>query len=295
VNKQFDKSLRQLKTGREVLLALKTYGPLSPRSLRFVLDGASSSKVKLALMRLSKLGLIQQISYKHEKTNGAYYYLDSRFDKRILMAELLGCAADDLKLECLRHLELPHEQRCARVHHSLVKMFPEAKLYRDYQLDKMGVSEKVFPSLAAERRVYPDVLLHFVDNSRDYGECFIAFEIEEALKSKQRIMDKLHLYATESLLDGVVYISTHSQIMESTRHIFSNQTLLENLRIKHYGNNFLLFQNEPIEHDGLSETAYNLLSKPIGFRDWATLLMKTSNTERRNAQFRVGETMQVSE
>lgn len=294
MSKQFDKSLRQLKTGREVLLALKTYGPLSPRSLRFVLDGASTSKVKLALMRLSKLGLIQKISYKHESTNGAYYYLDSRFDRRLLMADLLECAADDLKLECLRHLELPHEQRCARVHHSLVRMFPKAKLYRDYQLDKFGISERVFPSLATERRVYPDVLLHFVDDSREYGECFIAFEIEEALKSKQRIMDKLHLYSTESLLDGVVYISTHSQIMESTRHIFANQTLLENLRIKHYGNNFLLFQNEPILHDGLSDTAYNLQAKAINLEEWATLLMSTANTERRNAHFRVGETKRAS-
>ncbi len=294
MSKQFDKSLRQLKTGREILLALKTYGPLSPRSLRFVLDGASASKVKLALMRLSRLGLIQKIAYKYEKTNGAYYYFDSRFDRRFLMAELLGCSADDLKLECLRHLELPHEQRCARVHHSLVRMFPSAKLYRDYQLDKLGISERVFPSLAAERRVYPDVLLHFVDHSRDYGECFIAFEIEESLKSKQRIMDKLQLYATESLLDGVLYISTHSQIMESTRHIFSNQTLLENLRIKHYGNNFLLFQNEPVQHDGLSDTAFNLLAKPVDFKEWATRLMTTANTERRNAHFRVGETMQIS-
>lgn len=285
MSKQFDKSLRQLKTGREILLALKTYGPLSPRSLQFVLDGASSGKVFLALNRLSKLGLIQTISYKHEKTNGAYYYLDSRFDRRFLMAEFLNCSADDLKLECVRHIELPHEQRCARVHHSLVRMFPEAKLYRDYQLDNFGISERAFPNLAAERRVYPDVLLHFVDHTREYGECFIAFEIEETLKSKQRIMDKLQLYATESLLDGVVYISTHSQIMESTRHIFRNKTLLENLRIKHYGNNFLLFQNEPPEHDGLSKTAYNLLAKPIDFKEWATSLMTTSNTERRNAQY----------
>ena len=131
MNTSFDKSLRQLKTGREILLALKTYGPLSQRSLRYILGNSTAGKMKEALKRLHKLELIQSISYRYEEKLGVYYYIASRFDKRFLIADMLGCHADDLKLECLRHVELPHEQRCARVHFDLVKMFPATKSYRD--------------------------------------------------------------------------------------------------------------------------------------------------------------------
>ena len=175
MNTSFDKSLRQLKTGREILLALKVYGPLSTRSLCFILGSLTSNKIKKALKRLLELELIQIISYKYEERLGVYFYIDARLDKRLLIADTLKCNADDLKLECIRHIELPHEQRCARVHFDLVKMFPEAKIYRDYQLDRCKMSERVFPSMAIERRVYPDILLHFIDTSREHGECFIEY------------------------------------------------------------------------------------------------------------------------
>ena len=290
MNQNIDKSIRQLRTGREILLALKTYGPLSQRTLRFILGNPSTGKVKESLKRLHKLKLIQKVFYRYEERFGVYYYIDSRFDKRLLVADLLKCNADDLKLECLRHVELPHEQRCARIHFDLVKMFPEAKIYRDYQLDKCEISNLVFPSVAIERRVYPDILLHFVDKNRERGECFIAFEIEEALKSKKRIMDKLRRYATESLLDGVIYISTKSQIIETIRCVFSQKVLEKNLRIKHYGSNFLLFQVQEQEHDGLSPGTFNLDARTLDFETWALALMRTKNTERRNGHFDLGVT-----
>jgi predicted transcriptional regulator len=283
---QFEKSLKQLKIGREILLALKTYGPLSTRSLCFILKIDCKTKVRFSLKTLYNLGLVQKISFRQEQDYGNYFYLDPRLDRRIIICDLLKCNINDLNTVCVRHIELPHEQRCARVHHSLKTMFPNAKIYRDYELDKYKISEKVFPCLSSERRVYPDVLLHFVDHSREYGECFIAFEIEESLKSKKRIMDKLQLFSSQSLLDGIVYISTASNITETIRKVFSSKVLMQNMRIKHYGQNFLLFQNQKQEDSGLLPEAFNLEGSNVKISDWAALLMRTYNVERRNSQFR---------
>ena len=283
---QFEKSLKQLKIGREILLALKTYGPLSTRSLCFILNVNSKNKVRFSLKTLYSLGLVQKISFRQEQDYGNYFYLDSRLDRRIIISDLLKCNINDLNTICVRHVELPHEQRCARVHHSLKTMFPNAKIYRDYELDKYKISEKVFPCLSSEKRVYPDVLLHFVDHSREYGECFIAFEIEESLKSKKRIMDKLNTYSSQSLLDGVLYISTKSNITETVRNVFSSKILMQNMRIKHYGLNFLLFQNQNLKDLGLLPEAFNLEGSNVKISEWAALLMRTYNVERRNSQFK---------
>jgi hypothetical protein len=174
-------------------------------------------------------------------------------------------------------------------------MFPKAKIYRDYELDKNKIAEKVFPCLSSERRVYPDVLLHFVDPSREYGECFIAFEIEESLKSKKRIMDKLNTYSSQSLLDGVVYISTKSNITETVRNVFSSKILMQNMRIKHYGLNFLLFQNQNLKDLGLLPEAFNLEGCNVKISEWAALLMRTYNVDRRNPHFRKQETTGIAD
>jgi hypothetical protein len=78
------------------------------------------------------------------------------------------------------------------------------------------------------------------------------------------------------------------------RSIFTNKTLLNNLRIKHYGKNFLMFQTEPSKHDGLMEVAYNLDQEPVNLKSWATTLMSTSNTERRNSHFALEATSRIA-
>lgn len=295
MSKSFEKSLRQLKTGRDILLALKGFGPLSKPNLQFIMKEPSLNKINLSLRRLIHLNLIEKINYRFEGHIGAYYYFNSRLDVRILLAEILGDSADDYKQEFIRYKELPHEQRCARTQYSFMQMFPDAKFYRDYQLDSHGMSERVFPNISPERRIYPDILMHYEDKTRDLAECFIGFEIEQSLKSKRRILEKLNLYSTRSLLDGVVYISTASQISETIRRLFTSQVLQKNLRIKHYGEHFLLFQNqEDLQHE-LKPIALNSYGQNVDLMEWAILLMRTRNSQRRNSHFRVNDQRGVVE
>lgn len=291
----FEKSMRQLRTGREILLALKSYGVLSERSLRHVLNEPSVGKIHQAILRLIDLELIQRIHYKFENNHGSYYYFASGIANRLLVAKMLGGDADSLKLECIRHAELPHEQRCARLQHDLKQMFPNATIYRDYQLDRSKVSELVFPATAIEKRLYPDILLHNIDESRKYGEAFIAFEVEESLKSRARLLDKLHRYSTESLLSGVVYLSTKDQIGSTIYDVFRNKVLERNLRIKHYGNNFLLFQLQSPKQDGLDLYARNLDGKKVKLDLWMKDLMSTKDIELGSAQLGVDVTTRYAD
>ncbi|MBK9294195.1 MAG: hypothetical protein IPM57_07085 [Oligoflexia bacterium] len=87
-----------LKKGKDVLLALKQYGPLTRKTLQLVVPTIKDERnFRRTLARLSEKSLIQK---RYELINGAkgtIYQLNQDLHFRNILSQLLECQPDDLK------------------------------------------------------------------------------------------------------------------------------------------------------------------------------------------------------
>jgi len=278
------RSLKRIRKGKEVLNALKNYGPLTRKTLsQIVPDIKNERNFRRTLTVLSHKNLICK---RFENINGGQatvYQLNQNSRVRDILARYLECQSCDLEQKDFRYRELYHEQVSATLAFQLKNMFPDAHIYRDFQLHNDSRVRQILTQLENVDSAKPDVLMVFWNAT--VGRVAIAFEFERTAKAKNRLQHKLKCYSSETRLDGVVYIGSSDQIISNLQEIYRDRVLEKSNRIKFYGSNFLLCSTLTGNiRDSLS-ICLNAEMKTLRFADWVHILANTKEEDRRNTLF----------
>lgn len=231
-------NLNQMKKSRDILLALKKYGVMSRKTLqKIVPDIKKERNFRIYLKNLCQKQLIVKRLENINGSVGVFYQLNQSEKFREILAKYLGCDPNQLRQREYRYKELFHEQTATLIAHYLNLNFPEWIVLKDFELARNEEAQKVIPNLDLFETAKPDVLMLLVDKSKVIS---IAFEFEKTAKAKNRLLNKLKFYTSETHIDGVVYIASADRIMNNLTEIYDSQILEKAVRIKHYGKNFLL-------------------------------------------------------
>lgn len=278
-------SVRPYQRGGQILRILKSYGPLSLKGISEIIAPAMKERrLQDSLKRLVAKGFVTKRFEKLFGRAGIFYQLsqDERYFEEI--AKLLQCQPSDLKQPQFRYRELIHSQECALWSFRMSKIFPEAIIVREYDFNKHKYISTVLLSIQTDTALRPDIILMFRGNE-ETGVVVVAAEIERNPKSKKRLEHKLKKLVSRTLLDGVIYICDSKQIERNLRTIYQSRILEHALRIKQYGENFLLFTDGRGTSIGDGPILYNTQLKPVLFRDWIHNFKTTAVRTRRNVQF----------
>jgi len=277
-------NLGRIKKGNDVLLALKNYGPLTRKTLSQIVPSIKNERnFRRTLNLLCRKKIVCK---RFENLNGGQstvYQLNQNLGTRDILSAYLNCKSEDLLQKDFRYRELFHEQVTASLSYRLKSMFPDSCVYRDYQLHLDNRIQNVLPHLNSLEVTKPDVLMSFWN--KNGHSVSIVFEFERTAKSKIRLMHKLKMYAAESLIDGVVYIASSDQIISNLREVYNEKVLEKSLRIKHYGNNFLLCSVFSGDIKNSLSLCLNSEMKTLQLQHWISILTKTKEAERRNSLF----------
>lgn len=278
------RNLNRLRKSKEVLEVLREYGPLTRKTLSLIIPSIKDERnFRRTLAVLSDRKLICK---RFENINGGHatiYQLNQNERVRDILSAFLKCSSDELRQREFRYRELYHEQISALLAHHLKELFPDAKVYRDFQLYKDDRIKTILPQLNNVDSAKPDVLVVFWNQKQRVTS--VAFEFERTAKSKARLFHKLRSYSAESQLDGVVYIGSSDQIILNLQQVYSTRVLERSLRIKHYGNNFLICASHCGNIQKSLSLCLNAERKILQFNSWINILLSTREEERRNSLF----------
>lgn len=276
--------VRHVKKGNDVLLALKKYGPMTRKTLALIVPTIKNERNFRRTLNL--LCARKLVSKRFENLNGGQatvYQLNQNQGIRNILAAYLDCKSEDLMQKDFRYREIYHEQIAAQIAFRLKALFPEANVYRDYQLHLDSRVQNILPQINNFDFARPDILLSFWNNPSH--SVSVAFEFERTEKSKQRLVQKLKSYSKESRLDGVVYVGSSDQIVSNLREIFVDKVLEKSQRISHYGNNFLLCTTLSGEIKNSLSLCLNAEMKTLNLVKWINVLNDTIEFERRSNSF----------
>jgi hypothetical protein len=271
--------------GRSILDLLRRYGPLSFRGVKSMIEPPiKDRRLHDAIARVHRNGFVEKRLERVFRGAGVFYQITQDKKKQTDVASILECRPEDLRQPFFRNRELLHAESCAMWTHSLKSAFPEALIIRDFEFYGNPIAQQVLLTDRNNYELRPDMLMTFVSNS-GASLTSVAFEIERSRKSERRLIAKLNKYASETLLDGVVYICDSKQTSEPVRRTYESRIMERSLRIRHYKEHFLLFQNEEKKVNAVGAQTFNALSKPVSLEKWIQKLRSTQFTARRDQSF----------
>ena len=244
-------------------------------------------KLHNCIARLVKNGLISKRQERVFRGTGVFYQLTQDPRGRENVAIVLKCSTAELLQPFFRSRELLHTEACALLVHRLSTLFPDALLTRDFEFYNNASASEILLTERGDHELQPDVLMSFRSGAGQ-PRVSVAFEIERSRKSERRLVAKLHKYANETTLDGVVYICESEQISKPVRQVFKTKINPKSPRIRHYGEYFLLSSNEPSELFSGQTKMFNSSVTPVMFVTWLAQLRSTALTRRRNQAFAEG-------
>ena len=273
--------------GIQILGLLKQYGPLSFWGLQSMIDPPMKDRrLYGSLAILVKHGLITKRLERCLRASGVFYQLNQDEEIQKQIASVLKCSANELRQPYFRNRELIHTEACALLVYKLSRIFPGARVLRDFEFYHNSFVQEILLTDRHDYEFQPDVLLTFQGNAGS-PRVSVAFEIERSKKSERKLIAKLHKYANGTMLDGVVYICDSKQVSEPVRRAFKTKIEPKAWRINHYGEYFFLFSNEP---DGLISEEKKMFSSgmtPISFVAWIAQLRGVPLEQRRNQLLKV--------
>ena len=273
--------------GLQILKLLKLHGPLSFRGLKFMIEPPiKDRRLHESLGKLLKNGFIRRRQERVFRGTGIFYQLTQEVKTREKVASVLMCLPDTLLQPFFRSRELIHTEACAFLVYRLRKLFPDAVLVRDFEFYHNAFVHEILLTDRNDYELLPDVLMTFPGNE-GLPQVSVAFEIERSRKAEKRVVAKLHKYANETALDGVVYLCESEDISEPVRQVFQSKTNPKSLRINHYGEYFFLFSNEPDKLFLGQTKMFNLTMVHISLEGWVTHLRSAALVNRRNKNFQV--------
>lgn len=263
---------------KEILTLLKDHGPLTAKNISLMVEPPMrNKKIYEALLRLKNRGLVNVRSERIIARGCSIYQLQQDLRARENTSKIIGVHPESLQQPYFRYREILHNDNCAVVAHNLKKQYPDAVLVRDFEFERSDIAKKIMLSEENDRDVKPDILLIFY-NSNKKNITSIAFEIEKSRKDNRRLNAKLKKYASQSRVDGVVYICDENRIKEALLDSFINKVSPRAVRVKHYINYFLMFAENKNIQISPNDNLYDLNRKTVSLEKWISFLqnMKTS-------------------
>ena len=193
----------------------------------------------------------QLISKQYDKlfgNSGVFYQLSKNTNSLTITAKKLKTTTELLKPPYIRHAELLHSQICAVWAEKLKQLSLNHLVLREYDFLGHDEYEKYFVTsdLTTHQEQRPDVFM-LLKNTQTNTDVSVAIEIELHQKSEKRLLQKLKNFTSGSHINAVIYVCSKDTIQHRLQHIYKTKILERALRIKHYGNYFLMFT--PIEQD----------------------------------------------
>ena len=265
-----------------LLRILADHGPLSIKGVSaFVNPPMTRRRIRDALKRTYKAGLI---SKRNDRIFGgaAIYYQVSREPKaREEVASILKVHPDTIRTQCPRHQELLHWESCAILTELLRRLFPDAEVLRDFQLGSHPRALNLLLARKYELDLRPDMFILF-PASQGFAQTSVAVEYERTQKSDKRLREKLTTYASETRVDGMVYICESDTISQRLMMLYRSKVLERSPRIRHYGANFFMLTSVGLRGTDGKFLVVNAEGKYVDLVRWIQLLRTTPSASRRD-------------
>lgn len=274
------------KRGNEVLLHLKNHGPLStPIIQRMMNPWMRKNSVKKSLDVLRYNGLIRRWYILGGKSGLAFYEIAQSPEARETVASRLKCHPDELIKPFYRRQDLMHHQWTEYWIYRFQERYPEAEIIRESEIDSNEFAKQTLIVLSKDaREVYPDFLL-VLPKEDGRGKCLVAVEIERTRKSAKRIRRKLKKYATETHIDGLLYVCEDGRLKTTIADLWANLTDHEILHIGFYRNYFLLLSSANGDHSQPFDGFMRMDFKYVNIDEWITILRTTKREHARKVKF----------
>jgi hypothetical protein len=277
--------LYEIKKGKLVLDMLKNYGVLNMKTLSELLPEYKTLRnLKRTIKNLYERKLVVK---RFEQINGrksVFYQINQSPVARKAIGLYLDTHSENLKQRQVSYKELFHEQTVIKLAHYLKTNFPSAIVLRDHELINNDLAEKIISGLHSFEVIKPDILFIYNDVAND-RQVAIAIEYEKSLKAKSRITQKLNFYTHRTKVDGVLYFYPESMIDHNLRHIYFNKIIDRSLRIKNYGQHFLLTSKLTNDFNRSFEILKNSTESNYSFKHWIDTLAAHDEYQRRNDYF----------
>jgi len=265
---------------RAILRTLKSQGPLASSTIQKIIDPPiKMRRLHDSLARLIRKNLVVR---RHEGFGGrqAYYQLQPITEFHENMAKYLGCPARELNQSYFRYRELYHNNTCALVANQFAKLFPDAKVLRDFEFSYSDTARNLLLLSDTIDDLRPDILLIFPSNGNGHTTS-IAVEIERTRKSNSRLSTKLRKFGQETHIDGVIYICETLRLLEIIRRNYFDRVLGKISRVKHYRDRFVTFSNAFSTQLSTNSKLITPQKTSCSLNEWITFIRSTKDEVRR--------------
>lgn len=268
--------------GKELLLLLKKYGPLTfDTLLQMVSPPMKKRRLYESLETLAEKALVE-VSDKELRRR--FYSVPQSLEKRLRIAKMLNCSVTELLQPKFRRQDWLHNDLCSLWIHHLSSKFPDAVIIREHQAINHSIGSEILGAKGTKDDLLPDILMLFPENDGN-SRVSVAVEIERTRKNNERIVQKLKRYSEKSKISGLLYVCDTERLADTIRLLYKESLTSKSFRIGHYADYFFLFSDAVSAADSPLDRIFNSNATPTSLEHWCMNLRNTKYTLRRNAQF----------
>ena len=259
--------------GPQILKLLVKHGPLSHRALSQLVE-PKINRVRLneVLQRLLKRKFIVKRYDRVFRGAGVFYQINQNEKYWPQVSKKIDCSPSSLLQIQFRPIECHHSEACAIWAETFESIFENICVLRDFEIPSSPLAMRLLIQLEDEREMLPDLLL-FIPNDSCEQIITVAVEIERYMKTDARTILKLKKFASESLLDGVIYLCDNDGISSRLSRLYNSKVQSGANRINNYGNHFMLFKSNLYADNINSLKVLNASGEEIELHSWMRCLM----------------------
>jgi len=273
---------QRVSNGQLIVRALLEYGPLSISSIRWVTGIESDPRnLQRTMMLLVGKQLIKRVQRWTLGTQNVFWEI--RRDERAqrCIERFVGIRPTNEGFRGIRGYELLHEQVVAKLQYDLKKRLPNADLARDFDRTyRSNIHKEIFIGGYRDYLPVPDLLLK-IPAEHTAGACnYVCVEYERTRKSHKRMKSLLRAYCSESLLDGLIYLSDDEGIMHFIESAYKTNSNNWVGRCKHYEPAFMLLGVVRNNVEDALDNLHTVDGRSVKFDDWIKFLSTVPNVDR---------------
>ena len=270
---------------KEVFRLLIEHGPLSIRGLGACLYPPIEKKRLYEVMhRLKTKRFVVTRQYMSLGKSTVYFQITQEPKLLSKIASILETDLSILEQAHFKQMDALHSETCAVWKELLKHLFPTFKIYREHEFQQDERISNILQSRGEEQELRPDLML-LADERSGHGVVAVAIEVERTHKGQKRLIRKFKKYSTQSKLDGLIYVCETPSLSSRLRDVYLSKVLQDALRIKHYGNYFILFTDGALAQNVTEPAMFNAALENISVSSWLHQLTTHSLRTRRDTNF----------
>lgn len=274
--------------GPQILKLLVEHGPISIRGLeQIVQPKIHRRKLRVALHRLERKGLLFKIQPKIFGGSGVFYQVTRCPKKWKVVAKTISCGESDFEKSLVVPREMLHSEYCAIWTEFLKRQFPQAWIIRDHAIKTHATAKDILAIKGEPQDPCPDILIVF-NKDVEAKRVSVAIEVERFCKSNDRLEFKLRKYTNEAFLDGIIYVCESDEIVRKLARVYYGRVIKRAAKVNNYGNNFFLSRSD-IECNNNSALKFmNAMGDKVDLLEWILTLNSKNLYSRFDSNFYVG-------